>query len=150
LLTSSQSISAALGVAIRNLVPWGVFTAAGIAIARVGERGASSNRTMAFQALPIVVTNLVCWWALAAQASSIAAREGESQMALLLRLPHGVLEFAALELPLIAAVFPRKLDVCDRRRHLVRSSALALLLLLSAAFVEVFISPVLFGIPEHP
>ena len=65
---------------------------------------------------------------------------------LLLALPHGPLEFAALFLPLVAAVDG------SRRRGLTPtyavggSVALALPLLVCAAVVETFVSPLLFTI----
>ena len=85
------------------------------------------------------------WWILTRQAAGLSEHV-VSPSVLLLALPHGPLEFAALFLPLVAAVDGSRRGGLRPTYAVGGSVALALPLLVCAAFVETFVSPLLFTI----
>jgi hypothetical protein len=88
-------------------------------------------------------------WRLAAQTASVATQVNVPRLFLVLALPHGPLEFGALATPLVAAIWPRG-ETAARISQVRRSTIAALLLLVIAAFVESWVSPVLLSIRLGP
>ena len=134
-----------LATAGHNLIPCLVFAVAAALLAFPDYERVRLVPRLLGRSLLAAVPNLVGWWVLAGQASSVAAATAQGSAALMLRLPHGSLEFGALELPLIAAWLPRNLAREERQHHVARAVGIAVLLIVVAALVETFVSPALFN-----
>jgi uncharacterized membrane protein SpoIIM required for sporulation len=89
----------------------------------------------------------VCIARLASQTASVAAQFHDSKGFFLLALPHGPLEFGAFCTPVLAAIWPRASTAPARRAQLRRCLPLGIGLLIIAAVVECWITPVLLSIP---
>jgi hypothetical protein len=89
----------------------------------------------------------VCVARLASQTASVAAQFHASKGFFLLALPHGPVEFGAFCTPVLAAIWPRASSVAARRAQLLRCLPLGIGLLIIAAVVECWITPVLLSIP---
>jgi hypothetical protein len=144
-LSERRGVLSFLAIAGHNMIPCLLFGAVAVFLTLRESESAKLIPRMLSRSLLMTVPNLVCWWILAGQASSVAAATAQSPFSLMLRLPHGLLEFGALELPLIATWLPRKLSRGERQRHVILSIGLAVVLTVAAGFVEVFVSPALFG-----
>jgi hypothetical protein len=97
--------------------------------------------------LIILVFTGYCFWRVAAQNASVAAQISAPRAFFLLSLPHGPLEFGAFFSPLLAAVWPRFRSRRERVAQVGRAILPAFVLLVVAACVECWISPVLLSIP---
>lgn len=152
LLTGSQGISTVALIVARNTP---LLALSGLVAWRLGVAdesdapGAPVRRGLARASYAVVligVTSLL-WWILTSQAATLGARL-VSPWALLLVLPHGPLEFAALFLPVIAVIDSLRRGSPGPDRSALHSTAPAFMLLVVAAFIEVFVSSVLFTTPN--
>lgn len=128
-----------------NLLPLTAFVLCGLLLAgwRPHPRVVLSRWSVALITVGFIG---YCFQQLAMQEASIAAERSVPRIAMLLLLPHGPLEFGGFFVPLIAARWPRSKVARSRIEHVRRSLPLALALIVLAAFVECWITPVLLSL----
>ncbi len=146
LLTDHHGAADVVALLARNIPLLAAMALLSWSLARAGRSDHPRARAgRAVYAVTVAGFLVGLWWILTRQAAGLSEHV-VSPSVLLLALPHGPLEFAALFLPLVAAVDG------SRRRGLTPTYAVggsvarALPLPVCAAFVETFVSPLLFTI----
>jgi uncharacterized membrane protein SpoIIM required for sporulation len=134
-----------------SLVGNNVQVFAGFALCGLLLTGTRFHRLLRVGRLSAGVITLVfvgvCIARLGSQTASVAAQFHDSKWFFLLALPHGPLEFGAFCTPVLAAIWPRASTAAMRRAQLCRCLPLGIGLLIIAAVVECWITPVLLSIP---
>jgi hypothetical protein len=143
LLSPDHGISYASTLFMHNSLTFSAFMLSAILVSRTRllHRAVPLGRTSG--AVIGVVFGGFCVWSVASETSSIAAWVHGPPFFLLFFLPHGPLEFGAFVVPFLVLIASRGALVPDRVRLMCLSGVVGLGLLIAAAVVETWVSPVL-------
>lgn len=154
LLTGRQDLPTVLLLVARNAP---LLLAVGLLAWRLGDawdRNAMDKvSTQRLRVARAVYTFLVAavavalWWMFTGQAAALSTNL-VSPWVLLIALPHGPLEFAALLFPFVAVSDSIRRRLRTPGRAALSSLGLSTLLLVCAASIETFVSPLLVTIPN--